>query len=89
MKPEQRVLNKIALRPRTASEIAEALGWNVETVRKLLPKLVSVDAAKSVGTRKEGHSIAKVYIALRMQVERPPTPNLPKQATPWDALLRR
>ena len=89
MKPEQRVLNKLVERPRTATEVADLLGWQVGTVHKLLPKLVYEGAAKVNGTRKEGHSINKVYIALRSRVERPPKPDLPKQATPWDALLRR
>lgn len=89
MKPEQRVLNKLVERPRTAGEVAEALGWQVDTVRKLMPKLTYAGAAKANGTRKAGHSITKVYVALRSRVERPPTPDLPRQATPWDALLRR
>lgn len=89
MKPEQRVLNKLVERPRTAGEVAATLGWRVETVRKLMPKLVYAGAAKVNDTRKDGHSITKVYVALRNRVERPPVPDLPKQATPWDALLRR
>ena len=89
MKPEQRILNKLVEKPRTCIEVAEALAWNPDTVRRIMPKLVYEGAAKVECTRVVDGVRRKVYIALRSRVERPPKPDLPTQATPWDALLRR
>ena len=88
MKSEQIILNRLLNKPQTIDEIAASLSWGADKVRKVMPRLLAVDAIAVQGNKKfEGRTL-KVYYATRSQVERPVKPVFKGRATPWDALLR-
>jgi predicted ArsR family transcriptional regulator len=86
---EQTILNRLVGKPQTIDEIAASLNWGTDKVRKVIPKLIALDAVAVQGSKKFDGRTLKVYYAVRERVERPVAPTLKGKATPWDALLRR